>query len=705
MTILRYKFLEFGPKWQFLIAGGSGWIIGLVLMKLFIGGMGLPIKTGTAMMLAITFAYTYAINRYCTWRDREVDRACLAKYVTTRSFVAAGTWLAVPWLVELQSHVELGPLNLAVMDYLQANTFCVLIGMVINWAICDRWVFTSGVRPKWAHGDSRLSIFLAKTGRRLVWALAAFIGLVDAPQLTARPAEMVRRDNTYRHPGGKRQRLFARRDRWLPAWLPKRLKTAIAISLLVVSGFGLMIDARATLITAIAVWTLPLTIISWRSLGRTVYRAREPYSADYSSKRITEFAEPKTRFDFYVPARKELILLRNLRNIMKLAKVYPPHLFRIYVAVAEDDPDTEALARRAKDEVPDNIEVVIVEGSRNKPVSLNHVLFNADVSGEWQITLDAESDPSPLLLNYLDTLIQRKPEVAVWQLPVHLMNIGGRPRLRQDGSPYPKWHPGSWQPLAWWQGHNGLEYRVWFLSAQDYQADRGYLTFAGNTVACRTDILKAVGGWPEMLTEDAALGIKVSSLLHELGLQIRTFFLDELVTREQTPPSLWRWLHQRIRWLQGFMEVKKIGDWRLLPGWRQRLLAWETLSMPAFQAISGAMVPLSLATVWALKASMAIVMWTFLPAIVTGVYMAVLVAFFREFCRAFQLRAGPLYMARFILTIPLYQLLLSIAAVWAKVRDLRGINNWVVTPKDDIHFTDEIPQGVILHEPGVAEVA
>jgi cellulose synthase/poly-beta-1,6-N-acetylglucosamine synthase-like glycosyltransferase len=206
-------------------------------------------------------------------------------------------------------------------------------------------------------------------------------------------------------------------------------------------------------------------------------------------------------------------LLRNLRNIMKLAKVYPPHLFRIYVAVAEDDPDTEALARKAKEEVPDNIELVVVDGSRKKPVSLNHVLFNAGVSGEWQITLDAESDPSPLLLNYLDTLIQRNPEVAVWQLPVQLMNIGGRRRLRQDGSPYPKWHPRSWHPLAWWQGHNALEYRVWFLSAQDYQADRGYLTFAGNTVACRADILKAVGGWPELLTEDAALGIKVSRLL------------------------------------------------------------------------------------------------------------------------------------------------------------------------------------------------
>jgi hypothetical protein len=74
----------------------------LVLMKLFIGGMGLPLKTGTAMMLAITFGYTYTINRHCTWRAREVDRTCLAKYVTTRGLVAAGTWLAVPWLVELQ---------------------------------------------------------------------------------------------------------------------------------------------------------------------------------------------------------------------------------------------------------------------------------------------------------------------------------------------------------------------------------------------------------------------------------------------------------------------------------------------------------------------------------------------------------------------------------------------------------------------------
>jgi hypothetical protein len=194
----------------------------------------------------------------------------------------------------------LGPLNLAVMDYLQANTFCVLVGMVINWAVCDRWVFTPSVLPQWARRDSRLSGFLAKTGRRLVWALAALMGLVNAPQRTAQPPAMVRRHSPHQ-PSGRRQPLPPRRNRWLPAWLRKKLRTAIAISLLAVTGLGLMMDWRATLVTAIAVWTLPLTIISWRSLGRTVYRAREPSSADYSSKRITEFAEPRTRFDFMYP--------------------------------------------------------------------------------------------------------------------------------------------------------------------------------------------------------------------------------------------------------------------------------------------------------------------------------------------------------------------------------------------------------------------
>jgi len=76
------------------------------------------------------------------------------------------------------------------------------------------------------------------------------------------------------------------------------------------------------------------------------------------------------------------------------------------------------------------------------------------------------------------------------------------------------------------------------------------------------------------------------------------------------------------------------------------------------------------------------------------VYAGVLTTVFRGFCRAFGLRAGPLYMLRLVMTSPLYQLALSLAAIWAKIRHIRGIKDWVVTEKDEIHLRDDPLEGV-----------
>jgi cellulose synthase/poly-beta-1,6-N-acetylglucosamine synthase-like glycosyltransferase len=447
---------------------------------------------------------------------------------------------------------------------------------------------------------------------------------------------------------------------------------------------------RHTLDTAILVWMVPLTFISLRSIMRTVYRLRTPWTADLSTNVIDDFEEPQISVDFYVPARGEPILYRTLRKIMELATEYPRRLFKIFVALGDGDPDTELLALQAQAEMPENIEVVTVDGSRRKPTSLNHVLFNVPGSGQWQMTLDAESIPAKLILKYLNTLILRHPEVGVWQFGVQLVNITGRTRRRKDGRAYPRWHPLSWHPWCWWQAHNANEYYVWFSSAQLHQVDRGYLTPGGNTLAIKREVLEETGGWPEWtLTEDAGLGMLLISALAKLGLEIRTFYLPELATREQTPPSLRAWFWQRVRWMQGFMEVKKKGDWRDLPTARQRLLAYETLSMPAFQAISGVMVPFCLATVYAFKAPMLVVMLATIPMVLTLAYVIVQVVFFRLFCRHFNQKAGLLFMIRFVLGIFPYQLMQSAAAMMAKYNLIRDKTDWYVTPKDGEHFENE----------------
>jgi cellulose synthase/poly-beta-1,6-N-acetylglucosamine synthase-like glycosyltransferase len=266
-------------------------------------------------------------------------------------------------------------------------------------------------------------------------------------------------------------------------------------------------------------------------------------------------------------------------------------------------------------------------------------------------------------------------------------------RTRRDGTPYPRWDPRGWRWGSWWRGHNCLEYQIWFRSVVAHQATRGFLTFGGNSIFIRRDLLARVGGWPEMLTEDAALGMRMSTLLQELGLRIYTVYLPNLVTREQTPLSLCKWTVQRIRWLQGFMEVKQMGDWRRLPTLRQRLLAWETLSMPALQAAFGITVPVALATGVYFKAPVLVVMWTYVPTVLMLLYASVLWTVFKDYCRAFDIRVSVLYMVRLVLMLPVYQLMVSIAAIGAKIRQLQGKTNWVVTEKSGEHFTTDVEQG------------
>jgi cellulose synthase/poly-beta-1,6-N-acetylglucosamine synthase-like glycosyltransferase/putative flippase GtrA len=683
MIVLRDQFCRLPRKLQFVITGGSGWVLGLVIMYLLIGRLGWPVKTGTAVMLTVTFAYTFTLNRYCTWHDREVDHLCLAKFVATRSATALATWLAISWLVTWRFTVP-GPVRINYsMDYLQANTLCVALATVINWAGCDHWIFKPWLLPPRA----------AAATRRIAWAAATLITGSLPDRLTSTGRDQPSPDSkpepaypiTKLLPQWPKAKI--RQVRRLPSGARLALNGVVLVVLLGGLSYCLARDSRTTLIAVVSLYTLPMLVIGFRTLSLTAHYWRTPWDADASKDHLDSYADPFWTFDIIVPARhEEGVLYRNLTRIMQLD--YPRNMFRVLVVVALDDPDTLAEARRAEEEF-DNLHVVIAEGERkSKPISLNAAWWQ--LQSDLTFPLDAESWPAPRLLKHMNTLILRHPEVGVWQGGVQLMNIWAPRRTKRDGSAYGRFNPMGWRWGSAWRGHNCAEYRVWFKSRMQYQADKGFITLGGNTVFVWTHLIDQIRGWRDMVTEDCDLGVRLSLM----EIPIRTFYLGDLVTREETPVSLRAHSVQRRRWILGFFQVRGLGEWRQLLSLRRRILAYELLSLPFWQAVSGLMIPVSLATVVLYKAPVFIVLWTYVPAALTILYAAVLRQAFRDFCQEFQLPVTRLYMVRFLLFLPIYQLALAVAALRALKRYVLGEYEWGITEHRGEHLVNETPEPV-----------
>lgn len=93
------------------------------------------------------------------------------------------------------------------------------------------------------------------------------------------------------------------------------------------------------------------------------------------------------------------------------------------------------------------------------------------------------------------------------------------------------------------------------------------LPLGGSSNHFRTDVLRAIGAWDSYnVTEDADLGIRLA----RFGYRSASF---ASVTSEEAPITFDAWLHQRSRWMKGWMQtwcVHMRRPWRLWrdAGWR-----------------------------------------------------------------------------------------------------------------------------------------
>jgi cellulose synthase/poly-beta-1,6-N-acetylglucosamine synthase-like glycosyltransferase len=421
------------------------------------------------------------------------------------------------------------------------------------------------------------------------------------------------------------------------------------------------------------------------------------------------------------------------QTLERLANLNYPHYLVAVIIDHPDDPATLAVARAKAIKYPRRICVVRYPEHtdiHNKPIGLNAALSQLEAAGHWDWhwigVLDAEDMLHPDLLTMVDFRF-RRTGAGIVQAGVQLMNFSSwhrnlplpANRLAERWTsrftarpPRVIWLVGHGPRLlrrwlaantsAWWRAANCLEYYKWFQSRLKVQANLRVIPLGGNTVFFRREFVDHVRRvdaeesgvlhgkfWDEKcLTEDCKIGITASVL----GYLVDVIYIPHMVTREETPQSLWKFVQQRVRWDQGFIQVFVEGGWRRLPTWRQRMMAVYILGFQFFQAYTGLVAPLFFLGGLVFKAPVLVVLIAFVPFGLGVIGIGVDLLLLRQFGQTYAEKVRLRDYAGLVIGSPLFQLALALAAVMALSRHLRGVTNWVKTTHVGAHMSVDVPR-------------
>lgn len=433
-----------------------------------------------------------------------------------------------------------------------------------------------------------------------------------------------------------------------------RHRGLLLVSLLGVgAAAGWVTTPRDTATVLVIVVSAVLLIVAVVSLSWQTYAWRTP--ATFQRTGVAAVDEPQLGFSLLIPARHEQdVLGATLAGIFAID--HPD--FEVVVVVGHDDPATANVARAAADGAPVPVRVVVDHNLiKNKPKALNAGLPYC--SREVVMVIDAEDAVQPGLLRLADTTF-RHESADIVQTGVQLMDFA----------------------KSWWAARNVLEYFFWFRSRLHFHAAQHFITLGGSGIAIRRDLIAHLGGWDETcLAEDCDMGVRASVL----GARVAVVYEPSDASLEETPTNLHAFFHQRVRWMQGFIQVFTKGDWRRLPDRRQRLQAGFILATPFSQSFAGVVAPLCAAAALLLKAPVGFVLATFLPLVPTVITVAVDLLGLHEFGRLYRQNVGLRTYLSLAVSLPLYQVLLSSAAVWATVRHVRRETSWSKTAHVNAH--------------------
>ncbi len=362
------------------------------------------------------------------------------------------------------------------------------------------------------------------------------------------------------------------------------------------------------------------------------------------------------RYTVLVPLYDEAAVAPAL--VARLERLdYPRDRLQVIFLVESDDGATAAALEPAITSEAFVIGLVPPGGPRTKPNALNHGLAMA--TGEFLTVYDAEDAPDP---SQLKAAIR-----AFLSMPDNVQCL--QARLVIDNG------PDSWLALMM-----TIEYAALFDATKCGFASMALpVALGGTSNHFRIGAVRALGGWDAWnVAEDADMGLRIA----RAGGEVRDL---PSVTLEEAPFRLPGWFAQRRRWQKGFMQTVLTHSrhpWRALCdiGW----FSWTAGMVQVAGAVIGALFfPIFTAKMVWLAASgdlfdnrdgltmlgNTLALWVATCGLMSTVIPA-LVGLSRR---------GAWHLAPWLLTLPVYQLLIS-AAAWVAIVDyIRAPSRWLKT--------------------------
>ncbi|WP_417310743.1 glycosyltransferase family 2 protein [Devosia sp.] len=369
-----------------------------------------------------------------------------------------------------------------------------------------------------------------------------------------------------------------------------------------------------------------------------LWAALRPEPRDRPPPRLTDAQLPV--YSLLVPLHDEARVVPQLVAALR-AIDYPPEKLDVHFVVeAASVATVAAVAAELHDP---RFSMVLVPDAlpRTKPKALNFAL--PLIRGTYVAVYDAEDIPDPPQLRLAASRFAQHPEIACLQAELVLDNADENSLTALFAGEY--------------AGQFGLLLPL--LADLDLPMPLG-----GTSNHLRVSALRRIGGWdPFNVTEDADLGVRLA----RLGLKTATLASQ---TGEEAPIGLRAWLHQRTRWIKGWMQTLIVHNRH--PQALLRDLGWWRFI--GFELYVGSMVlSAPLHSLFALSLGLAAALgawrnpqfwdWTTIAILTIG-YAAPLVLTFAGLRR---LKRRDLWRAQLLL--PAYWVLHSLAAILA-VREL-----------------------------------
>ncbi len=370
------------------------------------------------------------------------------------------------------------------------------------------------------------------------------------------------------------------------------------------------------------------------------------------------------RNDDTLPAYSIIVAIYNeAESVPALADAlmrldYPRERLDIKIVVEREDIRTRLALDLMDLKTPFEVVIAPALGPRTKPKALNAAL--PFVRGRYVAIYDAEDRPDPAQLRVaLAAFEAGDPDLACVQARLTIDNTAD-----------------SWLTRLFTAEYAGL----FDVFLPGLAAFRMPLPLGGTSNHFHTATLRALGGWdPYNVTEDADLGIRLA----RAGL--RTGVIQS-TTYEEAPARLVAWTRQRTRWFKGYLQTWAVhmrdpaALWRELgPGGFfvfQMVVGGAVLAALVHGVFVGVLAgQLASGLFWSAKTEMFDVMFAtiYVTTLTTGYALSALLGVIGLS------RRGLLGSAWYLVLLPFYWLLLSVAAWRAVFQLVRQPYRWEKT--------------------------